>query len=374
MRLLHLAAVLTTILMTGVAWAQRSPDVDNRVPELRVTELLQSGNSLKVTVRNVSTRTIRGVSAVLGKHKVDQDWSALAGGGVIPNATASLTISMAGLPAGGTRHHPAAPPSLELSSAVFADTGRGVPQAPKAEIVEQQPPAPLPSPPVKAKPVPISSKAPARVESNPGTPKVEVAPPAVAAPPTPRAQTAPPPAFAAPPTSHAQTEPPATAATPPPRVQTAPLPAPESASPTAMAPRERATPPPSESVQQDQHPATPPAASAPPRPTGHAGTREQGVLEELSQLLSLIQPYETDLASTFPRTALRKMIAAVVAEQNAWAASQPAVTPFDQGQRSAVETFVYGLQAIHERRDLDDQTLRAQVQRFLKNRRQSLNR
>jgi len=98
------------------------------------------------------------------------------------------------------------------------------------------------------------------------------------------------------------------------------------------------------------------------------------VQDELSRLLSLIEPYEADLASPYPRTALRKMIAAVVAEQNSWAASTPAVTAFDQGQRSAVETFVFGLQAIHERRDLDDDTLRAQVQRFLKNRRQSLNR
>ena len=340
MRLLHLAAVLT-ISMTGSAWAQRFPDVDNRVPELRVTELVQSGNNLKVTVQNVSTRTIRRVSAVLGKHKVDQDWSALAGGGVMPNATASLTISMAGLAAGGSRHHPAAPPSLELSSAVFADTARAVEQVPKAEL--KPPPAALPPPSVKAKAAPISVKGSARVEPNPGTPKVEAAPPAVAT-------------------------------TTPPRVQTAP-PAPEPAVASAVkAPRERATPPSNEVVQQDEHPPALPAASAPLRPTGHTGTREQGVEDELSHLLSLIAPLEADLASPFPRTALRKMIAAVVAEQNSWAASQPAVTSFDQGQRSAVETFVYGLQAIYDRRDLDDDTLRSQVQRFLKNRRQPLNR
>ena len=68
------------------------------------------------------------------------------------------------------------------------------------------------------------------------------------------------------------------------------------------------------------------------------------------------------------------MIGAVVTEQNAWAASQPAATSFDQGQRSAVETFLYEPQAIDDRRDLDDDTLRAQVQRFIKNPRQSLNR
>jgi hypothetical protein len=65
------------------------------------------------------------------------------------------------------------------------------------------------------------------------------------------------------------------------------------------------------------------------------------------------------------------MVAAVVAEQNA-AASQPAVTPFDRGQRNALEAFVFGLQTIQNRRELDDDTLRDQVQRFLKNRRQSL--
>jgi len=373
MRLLHFTAALT-ISMSGSAWAQRSPDVDNRVPELRVIELSQSGNSLKVTVQNVSTRTIRRVSAVLGKHKVDQDWSALAGGGVMPNATASLTISMAGLPT-GSRHHPAAPPQLELSSAVFADTGQVVEQVPKptlTEIIEQPRPAPPPSSLVKAKPAPISVKASARVEPKPGTPKAEVAPPAVAATPPPRAQTAPP-AVAATPPPHVQTAPPAVAATPPPRAQTAPPASDLAAPPAAKAPRERATPPPSEPVQQDRHPPAPTVALT-PRPTGHTGTREQGVQDELSRLLSLIEPYEADLASPYPRTALRKMIAAVVAEQNAWAASQPAVTSFDQGQRSAVETFVYGLQAIHERRDLDDDTLRAQVQRFLKHRRQSLNR
>jgi hypothetical protein len=65
------------------------------------------------------------------------------------------------------------------------------------------------------------------------------------------------------------------------------------------------------------------------------------------------------------------MVAAVITEQNA-AATVPATTAFDQGQRSALEAFVYGLQTIQARRELDDDTLREQVQRFLKNRRQSL--
>ena len=37
--------------------------------------------------------------------------------------------------------------------------------------------------------------------------------------------------------------------------------------------------------------------------------------DELSHLLPLIEPFEAGLASPFPRTALRKMIAAAVAEQ-----------------------------------------------------------
>src|SRR5450432_287243 len=99
MRLAHLTGA-AAIFITGLLWAQRFPDLDNHVPEVRVTEVFQSGNGLKVTVQNISSRTISGLSIVLGKHRVDKDWSGLAGGGLLPNATASLAISTAGLPAG----------------------------------------------------------------------------------------------------------------------------------------------------------------------------------------------------------------------------------------------------------------------------------
>ena len=45
---------------------------------------------------------------------------------------------------------------------------------------------------------------------------------------------------------------------------------------------------------------------------------------------------------------------------------------FDQGQLNALQTFAFGLQTIQDRRDLDDDMLREQVGRFLRNRRQAL--
>ena len=107
------------------------------------------------------------------------------------------------------------------------------------------------------------------------------------------------------------------------------------------------------------------------RASGLSGTQEQGSKDELAKLISLVEVYEPELASAFPRQALRQMVAAVVKEQNALAA-KPDVTAFDHGQRSAVQTFAYGIQLIKDRPDLDDDTLRVQVARFIRNQRQSL--
>ena len=171
MRLAHLTGA-AAILISGLLWAQRFPDLDNRVPELKVTEVFQSGNDLKVTVQNISTRTIRGLSMVLGKHKVVKDWSGFAGGGLLPNATASLTISAAGLPAGGTRHHPAPAGTLELLGAVFVDAAPVT-----TDISARKEDAPVP---VKVAPpaAPPATVTPEPVASNlsPPTRKMEPAP------------------------------------------------------------------------------------------------------------------------------------------------------------------------------------------------------
>jgi len=101
------------------------------------------------------------------------------------------------------------------------------------------------------------------------------------------------------------------------------------------------------------------------------GTHDQGSKAELAKLISLVEVYEPDLAAEFPRQALRDMVAAVVKEQNELTA-KPADTPFDQGQRDALQEFAYRIQLIKDRRDLDDDMLREQVARFLKNARQAL--
>ena len=103
--------------------------------------------------------------------------------------------------------------------------------------------------------------------------------------------------------------------------------------------------------------------------SGQPGTREQGRKDELAKLISLVEPSEPDLDSAFPKQALRQMVAAVVSEQKEVLA-RPDISEYDHGQRSALQAFVYGIQVINDRRDLDDDVLRGQVARFLKNQRQ----
>ena len=340
MRLAHLTGA-AAIFITGLLWAQIFPDLDNQVPEIRVSEMLQSGNSLKVAVQNISSKTIRGLSLVLGKHRVDKDWSGLSGGGLPPNANATLTISMAGLAVGGTRHHPALPGKLQVLDARFADVGGG------------------PVVPGTATPVPVVTKVPERTVE-PVRPletttlavrQVEVK--AAVPQPEPKAEPVPTsePKLLPRPVEPAvlQVRTPVVDTAPPPKPMTAPVP----------------TPAPVEEAKMPQPP------SAPPRPTGQSGTREQGSKGELARLVSLIEPLEPELAAGYPRTALRKMIALVVRQQNAWASQTP-ITPFDQGQLNALQSFAFGLQTIQDRRDLEDDTLREQVTRFLKNQRRTL--
>ena len=129
---------------------------------------------------------------------------------------------------------------------------------------------------------------------------------------------------------------------------------------------------PSETRQEETNGA-PRQESNPARSGAVPGTYEQGSKDELARLISLVAVYEPELASAFPRQALRKMVTAVVKEQDELAA-KPDVTAFDHGQRSVLQSFAYGIQLIKDRRDLDDDTLRDQVARFLRNQRQTLSR
>ena len=425
MRLKHLAGA-AVLVFSALLWAQGFPALDNQVPELRVTEVLQSGNGLKVTVQNISSRTIRGLSIVLGKHKVDKDWSGLPSGGLLPNASASLTVSTAGLPLGGTRHHAASPGTLEVIGAVFADS----PAAPTQLKAESALVAPLE---VRKG---MDGNVPTRVVAAPAgnvpasAPKVEPAPkaklaPAVVMAPEPKmhqviasATTENPPQAAAVETESTRREVPVPVVVPLPSAPSAIPPTPtvqvtrsESSAVVDALPPPRISMPKGESAQREgpgpvvlpiDPPVSKPVLSAPPlrqpsrldpapvaaaspavatspnedakKPashlTGQPGTREQGSKEELAKLMSLVETYEPDMTS-YPRQTLRKMVAAVVKEQNSWV-SQSGLTEFDQGRLNALQTFAYGLQTIQGRRDLDDDTLREQVGRFLKNRRQLL--
>jgi hypothetical protein len=493
-------AIFGFICICGILCAQILPDLNNHVAEVRVTELAQSGNRVKVTVQNISPRTIRGLSIVLGRRRVDQDWSKLAGGGLAPNAIASVTISTAGLPVGGTPHHPAPPGTVEVLAAVFTDGAVAAvasgaeprqaeplalppAKAPIAEIAKTpedaatvvqpvtkaeptaRPSAKAPSPEIAKTPEPAEAVAqpvrqteptPAQAMEVPAsqvgkTPEPAATTPAVAQPvrqTEPAARQVPatqvtatpePAAGVAQPVRQAEpTAPPArelpiaqVARTPEPAATTpavaqparhAEAPAPQTKEPpTAQVARTPDNPipdpPPAKPVPADPRLAIPPAtptnqapvprqiesasaaATPPPAPVersqtqseiqpgqeakkvaapgavrpGNAapGTYQQGSKAELAKLISLVEPLEPELATAFPRPALRQMIAAVVTEQNALTA-QPDATAFDHGQRSAVQAFVYGLQTIQDRRDLDDDMFRAQVERFLKNQRQTL--
>ena len=493
-------------IISGVLWAQQFPDLNNQVAEIRVTELAQSGDRLKITVQNVSSRTIRGLSIVLGRRRVDPDWSALASGGLEPNATASVTISTAGLHAGGTRHHPAAG-TLDVLGAVFTDgspattraaepptspdptkrhiaeptsaqaagkpdaldlvpppvkpatttrasdlpavappvrpmespaapkpTARPTAELPSAQVARKPdapdlvplPAKPVPSPDQTKRPAtelpsaqvagkqdvsnmvpPPAKQAPAVIlaEGSPATTRAAdllTAAPTnrqAAEPPSPQVARkpdnlipVPPPAKPVPIETARRAEPPGTPgighpsatqraltvdvagatgnpATVAPKVESAPVVVPP---PPA---RERSRPP-SEIGPEETNEAPKPEAKTPDAPAlraGLPGTHDQGNKDELAKLISLVSVYEPELASGFPRQTLLKMVAAVVKEQNELAA-QPAVTPFDHGQRSALHTFAFGIQLIKDRRDLDDDTLRDQVARFLRNQRQTLSR
>ena len=311
------------LIFSGVLWAQVFPNLNNHVAEIRVTGMSQSDDRLKVTVENVSSRTIRGLSIVLGRHKIDADWSGLPSGGLAPNAIASVTISTAGIHSGGTRHHGTTTATLEVLGEAFTD---GEPM--------KRPISALPS--VAAAPAakPAAS--------------VAVALPAKGAVPTVEAN-----------------EPLA-------KAESAPLPDQRLKKPdTAILVPQRALPISEPVVAVTEHPTSP--AEIPPAEQVKTppGAHEQGSKDELAKLISLVEVYEPELASAFPRQALRQMVAAVVKEQNALAA-QPDVTAFDHSQRSALQTFAYGIQLNKDRPDLDDDTLRVQVARFLRNQRQSL--
>ena len=357
MRLDHFAATAAAAILigTGLLWAQRFPDLDNQVPEVHVTEVLQSGNELKVTIENISSKTIRGLSLVLGKHRVDKDWSSLPNGGLTPSSKAILTISTAGLPAGGTRHHPAPPGTLQVVGAVFADGG---PVTARAA-----------GPPAAAVPLPIKEAAPPvqaarKAEEPPVNVAVRATPVKPTPPPTVESISKPkPPPVVVPRAAEPQSVLVPTAPTP---AKVAPVPM-----PPAPAPRTQPTPAPAAATgptAEEQKTSPPPA---PARASGQPGTREQGSKDELARLISLVAAFEPELASPYPRPALRKMVAAVVKQQNE-STTQSAVTAFDKGQGSTLQAFAFGLQTIQDRRDLDDDMLREQVQRFLKNRRQTL--
>ena len=357
MRLDHFAGAASIFMCTGLLWAQRFPDLDNQIPEVRVTEVLQSGNELKVTIENISSRTIRGLSLLLGKHRVDKDWSSLVSGGLTPNSKASLLISTAGLAAGGTRHHPAPPGKLQVLGAVFVDGGPVTARAAEPPLADLPPPRKEAAPPVQAArkvdqpPVKVAARAPAQ-PAEPSAVSVRANP--------------------------VKTPPPTPIVEPISKPEPAPVVVPRPAEPQPVAP-------PAPKAESSPAPVPPPAATvtpgegnkpdsplpAPPRATGQPGTREQGSQDELAKLISLVAPFEPELASPYPRQALRKMVAVVVKEQNE-STAQSAVTAFDEGQRSALQAFAFGLQTIQDRRDLDDDMLREQVQRFLKNRRQTL--
>ena len=392
--------------------------------------MFQSGNDLKVTVQNISSRTLRGLSILLGKQRVNKDWSGLAGGGLAPNMTASLTVSIAGLPAGGTRHHPAPPGTLAVLGAVFTDGGSGpaIAGPPPADAARSRQVESTPAGPVQATPVPAVRKAdpprpivaipnPVRVTAGEPTPmpvkaKADLA---TATPPAPRVEqtlvvvpggnpapvevasrsnkpvveTLSPPTAPPPPDPKVERTPRAKPApflvprpaAPPPAAEN-PIPAQAASKPVVDAPpppmaRVNSTPatfPPPAATAPIEEPKEiePPPVAAPGRATVRTGTREQGCENELAKLISLVEAHEPELASPYPRQALRKMIAAVVKEQNALASQPAAVIPFDQGQLSAVQAFAFGLQTIQDRRDLDDDTLREQVGRFLRNQRRAL--
>ena len=313
---------LMALIFSGVLWAQVFPNLNNHVAEIRVTGMSQSDDRLKVTVENISSRTIRGLLIVLGRHKVDADWSALPSGGLAPNATASVTISTAGTHSGGTRRHGTTTATLEVLGGVFTD---GEPM--KRPISELPSVAAVPA----AKPAA----------------SVAVALPAKAAVPTVVAN-----------------EPPAKAAS-------APLPAQRLN--TELVAKKPDTPilVPQRALPMNEPAVALPSEIRPQEVKTPPGTHEQGSKDELAKLISLVEVYEPEVASAFPRQALRQMMAAVVKEQDALAA-KPDVTAFDHGQRSALQTFAYGIQLIKDRRDLDDDALRGQVARFLRNQRQPL--
>ena len=318
------------LIFSVVLWAQVFPNLNNQVAEIRVTEMSQSNDRLKVTVQNVSSRTIRGLSIVLGRHKVDPDWSALASGGLAPNATASVTISTAGLHSGGTRRHASPAATLDVLAAVFSDGGPAAAVSSSAAAPEPIKRSVIVLPPV-AVALPAKPAIPAVVANEP---------PAKSA-------------VALVPAQHLNTEFPATK-------PDAPILVPQ-----------RALPMNEPVVAVTEHPTSPAEIPAAEQVKTPPGTQEQGSKDELAKLISLVEVYEPELASAFPRQALRQMVAAVVKEQNALAA-KPDVTAFDHGQRSAVQTFAYGIQLIKDRPDLDDDTLRVQVARFIRNQRQSL--
>jgi hypothetical protein len=113
------------------------------------------------------------------------------------------------------------------------------------------------------------------------------------------------------------------------------------------------------------------AAASPAKETEAAGTREQGSRTEIAKLIALVEVYEPELADPFPRQALNEMVAAVVKEQNE-VRGRADVTEFNHGERSALQSFAYGIELIKDRRDLDDDAVREQVARFLKKQRESL--
>ncbi len=426
-------------LAGGLLWAQMFPTLDNRVAEIRVTELSQSGDRLKVTVQNRSARTIRAMTVTLGRHKVEQDWNSRAGGGLGPNEVATVVISTTGIRAGGTRHHPEPPGPLVVFGAVFADalggksvvaeakSGGGIPAQVMVGAVGKSEPAVAisapttrtPAPPAAAPPVPAVDQLPKPAPAPPAqvtvgavgksepavaisAPTTRTPAPPAAAPPVPAVDELPKPAPAPParvtvgavgksepavaisaPTTRTPA-PPAPAVAPVPRTEVAvdrpkqqPLqiadPSPETA-PQQLQLKVRPplpSPPPVKAAEVERAVEAPKQeAPKPPRPSGQPGTREQGRKDELARLIKLLEVYEPDMAG-FPRPTLRLMAAAVANEQNELGTA-PALAPFDEGQRNALQTFAYSLQLIKDRRDLDDDALKEQVARFMKNQRQAL--
>ncbi len=370
----------------GVLWAQVFPDLNNHVAEIRVTEMSQSDDRLKVTLQNVSSRTMRGLSIVLGRHKVDADWSQLPTGGLAPNGKALVTISTAGIHSGGTRHHGTVSATLEVLSAVFIDGGpiNGHISEPPSGLAKPGVSAPVPVQSVDTEiairkpdaPVLVPQPATGRVQKPPSGPAKPGASVVVSAPKPPLDTE-----FAPGSARRAATELPAVVVAIPAKAEAAPVPvqrlntelairkpdAPVLVTPQPLPMNTSISALPAEAADRlaDRSGAPKQEVKTP------TGTHEQGSKDELGKLISLVEVYEPELASAFPRQALRQMVVAVVKEQDALAA-KPAVTPFDHGRRSTLQTFAYGIQLIKDRADLDDDTLRVQVARFLRNQRQAL--